>query len=180
LFINFYIHNNTLCGQLFHFLLELPESLVEIYFILKKNKQYIAQVIQSSLRILSEKMQSDIGLLRKPVFSLEKPVGSDLDFVGIFAAEFRTGLRRKRSDRFPSNPTVGYCRKRPNLMLGKSRIIKGEKTHSRAFEWLGMAANGSEWIGNGCEWLGMDWDWIGMDGNGLRMDRNGLGMDGNG
>ncbi len=29
------------------------------------------------------------------MFSLEKPVGSDLDFVGIFAAGFRTGLRRK-------------------------------------------------------------------------------------
>jgi hypothetical protein len=81
------------------------------------------QVIQSSLRILSEKMQSDIGFLRKPVFSLEKPVGSDLDFAGIFAAGFRTELRRRKFDRSPSNPTIGYCRNRSNLMLEKSRIM---------------------------------------------------------
>ncbi len=80
-------------------------------------------MIQSSLRILSGKMQSDIGLLRKSVFFLEKPVGFDLDFAGIFAAGFRAGLRPNRSDRFPSNLTIGYCRNCANLMLGKSRIM---------------------------------------------------------
>ena len=35
---------------------------------------------------------------------------------------------------------------------------RGEKTHSRAFEWLRMAPNGSEWLRmapNGSEWLRM-------------------------
>jgi hypothetical protein len=70
-------------------------------------------------------------------------------------------------------------------------FISGEKTHSRAFEWLGMDcewlngcerlrmdcewpngcewlgmdcewSNGSEWIENGCEWLGMGWEWLRM------------------
>ena len=73
-------------------------------------------------------MQSDVGLHRKTVFSLEKSVGFGLDFVGIFAAGFRTGLCRKRSDRFSSNPTIRYCRNRPNLMLGNSRIMPDSTT----------------------------------------------------
>ena len=81
------------------------------------------QVIQSCLWILSEKIGSDIGLHRKPVSSLEKPVGSDVHFIGIFATGFRTGLRRKRSDRFLSNPITGYYRNRPDLPLGKHRIM---------------------------------------------------------
>ncbi len=66
---------------------------------ISKSKKF-TQVIQSSLRILSETMQYDIGLHRKPVFSLEKPVGSDLDFVGILrpnsAGKDPIGSRRVR------------------------------------------------------------------------------------
>src|SRR6185503_14144905 len=70
-----------------------------------------------------ENIGSDIGLHRKPVFSLEKPVGSGPDFVQIFAAGLRSGLRRKRSDRFLSNTIIGFYRNRPTLALGKNRII---------------------------------------------------------
>ncbi len=34
---------------------------------------------------------------------------------------------------------------------------KGEKSHSRAFEWMRMGGNGCEWMrmdGNGSEWIG--------------------------
>ena len=82
-----------------------------------------------SLRILSEKMQADIGLLGKSVFSLEKTVRSDPASVGIFAA----GLRRKRSYRFPSSSTIGYYRNRPNLMLGESRIMPDSTTDLAGF-----------------------------------------------
>jgi hypothetical protein len=49
--------------------------------------------------------------------------------------------------------------------------IKGEKSHSRAFEWMRMGGNGCEWMrmgGNGCEWMrmgGNGCEWMGMAEN---------------
>ncbi len=88
----------------------------------------VEEMISKSKKF-TQVIQSDIELHRKPVFFLEKTVGSDLDFVGIFAA----GFRRKRSDRFSWNPAIGYCRNRPNLMLGKSRIMPDSTTNLARF-----------------------------------------------
>ena len=72
----------------------------------------IAQVIQSDQQIRPETIGSDIGLHRNPPFSIQKPIGPDPNFIGFLTNGFRTGLRRKRSDRFLSNPIIGYCRNR--------------------------------------------------------------------
>ncbi len=59
----------------------------------------ISQAIQSDLGILPEKIGSGIELLRNLASSVENPIGSNLDFVGIFETRFQTGFRRNlRSD----------------------------------------------------------------------------------
>ncbi len=53
------------------------------------------------------------------------------------------------------------------LLAAHTYIVKakGEKTHSRAFEWLrmdwewlGMTGNGLGMVANEWKWLGMDWN----------------------
>ena len=67
-----------------------------------------------------------------------------------------------------------------NLFNRHRHFVKGEKSHSRAFECLRMNGNVSngqnrsewivmdrsdwEWIANEREWLGIDWN-VGMLGN---------------
>ena len=84
-----------------------------------QNGQSYTQEIQSSLWIRQETIVSGTGLRRNPTFSLTKPVGSDLDFIGFLAARFRTGSHRKRSHRFLSNLTIGSYRIQPDLAVGK-------------------------------------------------------------
>ena len=53
----------------------------------------------------------------------EKPTGTHQFYAGIFAAGFRTGLRRIRSDRFRSYPTIGSSRNSSGPIHGKRRIM---------------------------------------------------------
>ena len=55
----------------------------------------------------------------------EKPTGTHQFYAGIFAAGFRTGLRRKRSDRCRSYPTIGSSRNSSGPIHGKRRIMPG-------------------------------------------------------
>jgi hypothetical protein len=96
-------------------------------------KRPFTQVFQSHLRILSEKIRSDIGLLRNQISSVEKPIGSDLYFIGFFTAWFRIRLRRKRYDRFLSNPIIGYCRNHQNPSHGNVRITRNSTTDLAGF-----------------------------------------------
>jgi hypothetical protein len=47
-----------------------------------------------------------------------------MDFGRIFETEFRTGLRRKRSDRLLSNPVIKYYRNCLDPSSGKSQMIR--------------------------------------------------------